>query len=76
MDGVDKIKILPPRPGACKICAGFHARNEPHDTDSLYYINRFYKKHGRFPTAEDAARHAQGGALPAPADRLPAGGKA
>ena len=57
MTGSGNIKILPPLPGHCKICAAKHDPAQPHDRDSLIYQNRFYKKHRRFPTWEDAMSH-------------------
>lgn len=50
----DKIHVLPPRPGVCRICATRHHPGEPHDHRSLYYMVMFYRKHKRFPTPEDA----------------------
>ena len=61
MDGkkieFDKVKILPPEPGSCPLCARKHPANAPHDRDSLYYQMTFYQKNGRFPTWADAMRH-------------------
>lgn len=54
---LEHIKVIPPRPGACKVCAAFHEPNSPHDVNSLYYRTKFRRKHGRYPTAEDAGRH-------------------
>lgn len=51
------IKIIPPLPGVCRICAARHDPAEPHDRDSLYYQNGFYRKHKRFPTWDDAMEH-------------------
>ena len=51
---MDRIRIIPPGPGKCRICAAKHDAQEPHDRNSLYYQNWFYKKHRRFPTWEDA----------------------
>lgn len=53
----ESIRILPPRPGACKVCAAFHPPDAPHDVNSLYYRTKFHRKYGRYPTSEDAARH-------------------
>ena len=57
MDGFEEIKVKAPRPGACRICAAIHAPGMPHDRDSLYYQNRFYKRNKRFPTWADAMAH-------------------
>lgn len=54
---MEEIKVVPPSPGACPICATTHAPEEPHDRDSLYYQNWFRRKHKRFPTWEDAMNH-------------------
>ena len=49
--------VSPPGIGKCKICAMRHDRRMPHDTRSVYYIVRFYQKHGREPNTEDAMKH-------------------
>lgn len=54
---IERIKVLAPRPGACKVCAAFHGPDSPHDINSLYYRTMFRRKHGRYPTAEDAEKH-------------------
>ena len=54
---MEEIKVIPPRPGACRICAARHRPEEPHDRDSLYYQNYFYMRHRRFPTWDDAMNH-------------------
>ena len=54
---MEEIKILPPMPGACQVCAAFHAPDQPHERDSLYYQNQFYKTYKRFPTWKDAMNH-------------------
>lgn len=51
---LEPIKVIPPRPGACKVCAAFHSSDSPHDVNSLYYRMKFRQRHGRYPTAEDA----------------------
>lgn len=51
---VEEIKITAPTPGSCPVCATVHGKNEPHDLNSLYYQNRFFKSHKRFPTWADA----------------------
>ena len=57
MDSMEEIKIKPPGPRACRICAARHAPDQPHDRDSLYYQNWFRKRHKRFPTWNDAMAH-------------------
>ena len=52
-----QIKVLAPGPGVCRICAARHDPDEPHDRDSLYYQNRFRRRHKRFPTWADALSH-------------------
>jgi hypothetical protein len=54
---IEEIKVIPPRPGCCRLCAVRHRPEEPHDRDSLYYQNGFYKKYRRFPTWDDAMAH-------------------
>lgn len=56
-DGMEEIRITAPTPGTCLVCATKHDPRDPHDRDSLYYQNRFYKRHKRFPTWEDAMSH-------------------
>lgn len=56
-EGAGEVRIVPPVPGSCRICAVFHDPDEPHDRDSLYYQNWFRKLHKRFPTWEDAMSH-------------------
>lgn len=51
---MNDIKVLPPRPCACRICAAQHRPEEPHELESLYYQVMFYRKHRRFPTEQDA----------------------
>lgn len=40
--------------GTCPDCAVAHPESDPHDRDSLTYQYRFYAKHGRWPTWDDA----------------------
>lgn len=54
---MEDIRVVPPSPGMCPICAAKHDPAEPHDRDSLYYQNWFRRKHKRFPTWEDAMEH-------------------
>ena len=49
--------ILPPKPGTCSICGSEHESHFPHNALSLYYQYRFYIKHERFPTWDDACAH-------------------
>lgn len=49
--------LMPPKPGVCPICAVDHPPELPHDQQSLYYKYRFYAKHSRWPTWEDAMAH-------------------
>lgn len=57
MDELSEFKIVAPGPGRCRVCATVHRKEDPHDRDSLYYQNRFFRKHKRFPTWEDAMSH-------------------
>lgn len=54
---MDRIRILPPLPGTCRVCAARHAKDAPHERDSLYYQVHFYKRWHRWPTWEDAMAH-------------------
>lgn len=54
---MEEIKVIPPTPGACPMCATRHRPEDPHDRDSLYYQNRFYMRYRRFPTWDDAMSH-------------------
>ena len=55
--GIEGVKIVPPLPGSCRICAARHDPEKPHDKDSLYYQNWFFRRYKRFPTWEDAMSH-------------------
>ena len=54
---MDEIRITAPAPGLCPVCATRHDETKPHDRDSLYYQNQFYRENKRFPTWEDAMAH-------------------
>ena len=54
---LEEIRVTAPRPGACAVCESLHDAQDPHDRDSLYYQNQFYKQHKRFPTWSDAMAH-------------------
>lgn len=49
--------LLPPAPDVCQECAVDHAHDQPHNAQSLYYQQRFYATHGRYPTWSDALAH-------------------
>ena len=53
----ERMVILPPKPGVCRICAVAHHPDQPHDRESLYYQIKFRQKYGRFPTWNDAMAH-------------------
>jgi len=57
MDNIEVIKIRAPGPKLCPRCAIAHAPEQPHDRDSLYYQNWFFKRYKRFPTWTDAMAH-------------------
>ena len=57
MDNIEEIKIRAPGPKLCPRCATAHAPGQPHDRDSLYYQNWFFKRNKRFPTWTDAMAH-------------------
>ena len=54
---MEVIRISAPVPGTCPVCAMVHDKAEPHDLNSLYYQNQFFKTHWRFPTWADALCH-------------------
>ena len=43
--------------GTCPECAVKHEPHLPHNRNSLTYQYKFYDKHGRWPTWEDAMAH-------------------
>lgn len=55
----EQVKILPPKPGTCPICAVKHRPEQPHNPQSLYYQMKFRQQHGRFPTWADAMAHCE-----------------
>ncbi|MBR1565146.1 MAG: hypothetical protein IJ649_00140 [Oscillospiraceae bacterium] len=57
MDSMEEIRIRAPGPRACKLCAARHKPGMPHDRDSLYYQNKFWRRYKRFPTWNDAMAH-------------------
>lgn len=61
MDSLEEIKVCAPTPRTCRVCATIHDPRKPHDKNSLYYMNWFYKRNKRFPTREDAAAHCYAG---------------
>lgn len=56
-EGMDEIRITAPAPGLCPVCATRHDEQAPHDRESLYYQNKFYRENHRFPTWADAMAH-------------------
>lgn len=56
-NGMEEIRITAPTPRTCPICAAKHDERDPHDRDSLFYQNQFYKAHRRFPSWWDAMGH-------------------
>ena len=44
-------------PGTCPECAVAHDPEMPHDQQSLTYQYKFFDKHGRWATWEDAMEH-------------------
>jgi hypothetical protein len=53
----EEIRVVPPMPGTCPVCAAKHRKDAPHDKNSVYFQNWFYHRHRRFPTWEDAMEH-------------------
>lgn len=51
------MRLLPPAPGLCPVCAVKHEADDPHNRDSLFYQMRFHGTHGRWPGWADAIAH-------------------
>jgi hypothetical protein len=51
------LKVLPPAPDKCQICAVAHEPELPHDAQSIYYHMTFQGMMGRCPTWADACAH-------------------
>lgn len=51
------LRLLPPAPHLCQVCAVAHDPAEPHNRDTLYYGTRFRIERGRAPTWADAMAH-------------------
>lgn len=51
------LKLLPPRPDVCQVCARDHAAAQPHDGQSVYYQIQFQGRFGRPATWADAIAH-------------------
>jgi len=56
---VKAFALVPAAPGTCQECAVDHPPEAPHNRDSLFYQYKFYNKHGRWPTWEDALAHCE-----------------
>lgn len=52
-----KLKLLPPRPDVCQMCAVDHTADLPHDQTSLFWQYWFYGQHQKWPTWLDAMAH-------------------
>ena len=52
-----KMKLLPPPPDHCRICAAKHEPHQPHNANSLFYATRFQMRYGRPGTWADAIAH-------------------
>jgi hypothetical protein len=51
------LKLLPPAPNKCPLCATEHNANSAHNKTSLFYAVRFLQQHGREATWSDAIAH-------------------
>jgi hypothetical protein len=51
------LRLLPPPPDVCPVCAVAHGRSDPHNQQSMYYRMTFEMEHGRPPTWTDAMAH-------------------
>ena len=61
MIGMDRVALLPPKPGTCPECGDCHDARDPHNRESIYYQMRFNQRNGRFPTWADAMAHCDDG---------------
>lgn len=57
MKEIGGMKLLPPKPDVCQMCAVKHEPDQPHNQQSLYYQYAFYADNGRWPTWKDAMAH-------------------
>lgn len=57
MKEIGGMKMLPPKPDVCQMCAVKHEPGQPHNQQSLYYQYAFYADNGRWPTWKDAMAH-------------------
>lgn len=55
--GLEDMILAPPLAGSCPECATVHDPALPHNRQSLYYQYKFYQKHRRYPTWQDAMAH-------------------
>ena len=53
------MRLLPPAPGKCHLCACDHAPDWPHNHQSVYYAVRFSMIHNRSPRWADAMAHCE-----------------
>lgn len=51
------ILLFPLPEGICPQCGIFHEYHEPHQVNTVHYQVWFKRKHGRYPTAQDAVAH-------------------
>lgn len=51
------LRLLPPAPHVCQVCARNHAPDEPHDATTLFYRVQFRGRFGRDGTWADALAH-------------------
>lgn len=54
---VKNLKLLPPHPNKCQVCAVDHEPDMPHDATSLFYQMQFRGRFGRDGTWVDAMAH-------------------
>jgi hypothetical protein len=55
------MRLLPPPPDKCQLCACDHPANYPHNQQSLFWQYKFYEMNGRWPTWHDAMAHCEPG---------------
>ena len=46
---LDRVIVSAPGPGKCPVCGVQHREDEPHDTRSIYYQCRYWRKHKKLP---------------------------
>ena len=61
IDEFKGVRIIAPMPDGCPVCGKKHPKGTAHETDSLYYKLRVYRKCRMFPLEREAAGKAREG---------------